>query len=186
MILGAKEIYRLIKENKLVVRPLFDDAIRENGVGLRIGGEYAVYTHSGIVVNPCKLNDSEMRRLFRTVSALSEELSNEDEIPIPPKSFVLLTTYEYVKLPDDVVGLVNLRSTLARLGLIILPTIIDAGFEGNVTIEAVNASSNTIVLKKFMRFLHVVFARTEGAVPYEGEYKGQTGVRPPKGLKKEC
>jgi len=71
MILGAKEIYRLIKENKLAVHPLFDDAIRENGVDLRIGGEYAVYTHSGIVVNPCKLNDSEMRRLFRTVSAFS-------------------------------------------------------------------------------------------------------------------
>ena len=178
MILGAKEIYRLIKENKLVVQPLFDDTIRENGVDLRIGGEYAVYTHSGIAVNPCRLNDSEMRRLFRTVS--------EDEIPIPPKSFVLLTTYEYVKLPDDVVGLVNLRSTLARLGLIIPPTIIDAGFEGNITIEVVNVSSNTIVLKKFMRFLHVVLAGTEGAVPYEGKYKGQTGVRPPKGLKEEC
>ncbi|MEM4963772.1 MAG: hypothetical protein QXT13_06460 [Pyrobaculum sp.] len=68
MILGAKEIYKLIKENKLAVHPLFDDAIREN---LRIGGEYAVYTHSGIVVNPCKLNDSEMCRLFRTVSAFS-------------------------------------------------------------------------------------------------------------------
>jgi deoxycytidine triphosphate deaminase len=34
MILGAKEIYRLIKENKLAVHPLFDDAIRENGVDL--------------------------------------------------------------------------------------------------------------------------------------------------------
>jgi dCTP deaminase len=56
-------------------------------------------------------------------------------------------------MPEDVVGLANLRSTLARLGLVIPPTVVDAGFEGNITIEVVNESPNTIVLKRGMRFL---------------------------------
>jgi dCTP deaminase len=58
-------------------------------------------------VRPCELKDA--RHLFRVVKA--------EEVVIPPRSFVLLTTEEYVKMPEDVAGLANLRSTLARYGL---------------------------------------------------------------------
>ncbi|MEM4438969.1 MAG: dCTP deaminase, partial [Pyrobaculum sp.] len=97
-----------------------------------------------------------------------------------------LTTEEYVKMPDDVVGLANLRSTLARYGLVIPPTVVDAGFEGNITIEVVNESPNTIVLKRGMRFLHLILVKAEGRALYQGAYQGQRGVRPPKGLRAEC
>jgi dCTP deaminase len=76
-----------------------------------------------------------------------------DEVVIPPRSFVLLTTEEYVKMPEDVAGLANLRSTLARYGLSVPSTVVDVGFECNITIEVVNESPNTIVLKRGMRFL---------------------------------
>lgn len=177
MILGAKEIHRLINEKRLFVDPLFEDTVRENGLDLRIGNEYAIYAYDGTVIKPCELDKSDA--LFRVVKGV-------DEIVIPPHSFVLLTTLEYVKLPNDVAGLANLRSTLARYGLSIPPTVIDAGFEGNITIEVVNNSSNTIVLQKFTRFLHLVLIRVDGAIPYMGVYRGQTGVTLPKGLKSEC
>jgi len=128
------------------------------------------------VVKPCEIEDA--RHLFRVVRA--------DEVVIPPRGFVLLTTEEYVKMPGDAAGLANLRSTLARLGLVIPPTVVDAGFEGNVTIEVVNQSPNTIVLKRGVRFLHLVVVRAEGWASYAGAYLGQRGVTPPKGLKGEC
>jgi dCTP deaminase len=89
-------------------------------------------------------------------------------------------------MPNDVVGLANLRSTLARYGLVIPPTVVDAGFEGNITIEVVNETPNTIVLKPGLRFLHLILVKAEGAAKYLGTYLGQRGVTPPKGLKAEC
>lgn len=55
------------------------------------------------------------------------------------------------------------------------PTIIDAGFEGNVTIEVINNSGNYMVLRPGMRFLHVVLVKTIGEAKYLGRYLGQRG-----------
>jgi len=176
MILANDELKKLISLGRLKVDPLYPDTVRENGLDLRVGGEYAIYAYEGAVVKPCELEDA--KPLFRVVKA--------DEVVIPPRNFVLLTTEEYVKMPDDVVGLANLRSTLARFGLVISPTVIDVGFEGNITIEVVNESPNTIVLKRGVRFLHLVLVKAEGRAVYAGSYQGQRGVTPPKGLKGEC
>jgi len=176
MILSNDELKKLISLGKLKIDPLYPDTVRENGLDLRIGGEYAIYAYEGAVVKPCELDDA--RPLFRVVKA--------DEVVIPPRNFVLLTTEEYVKMPEDVAGLANLRSTLARYGLSIPPTVVDVGFEGNITIEVVNNSPNTIVLKRGMRFLHLVLIRAEGRAAYRGTYQGQRGVTPPKGLRGEC
>jgi len=176
MILARSEILRLISDGKLTIEPISEDAVRENGIDLRVGGEYAIYAYEGAVVKPCELDDA--RPLFRVVKA--------DEVVIPPRNFVLLTTEEYVKMPEDVAGLANLRSTLARYGLSIPPTVVDVGFEGNITIEVVNNSPNTIVLKRGMRFLHLVLIKAEGRAAYRGAYQGQRGVTPPKGLRGEC
>ena len=177
MILTKSEIEKLIESGKLVVEPIFSDTIRENGLDLRIGNEYAIYAFEGSVIDPCQLDD--LSDHFRVVKA-------DGKIVIPPRNFVLLTTLEYVKLPENVVGLCNLRSTLARLGLSIPPTVVDAGFEGNLTIEVVNNSPNTIVLKTGIRFLHLILVECKGEAKYLGKYLGQRGVRPPKGLKDEC
>ncbi len=179
MILAGDEIKRLISSGKLSVDPLRSDTIRENGLDLRIGKEYAIYAYEGATIRPCDLAEGEARRHFRIVK-------DAEEIAIPPRNFVLLTTEEYVKMPEDVVGLANLRSTLARYGLVIPPTVVDAGFEGNITIEVVNESPNTIVLKPGLRFLHLILVRAEGSAKYLGVYLGQRGVTPPKGLRNEC
>jgi len=72
---------------------------------------------------------------------------------------------------------VNLRSSFARLGLLIPPTIVDAGFEGQLTIELIG-SSFPVKLKKGTRFLHLIFDRTLTPVeyPYRSKYQGQRGV----------
>lgn len=179
MILSRGEISNLVERGELTVDPLHADTIRENGLDLRIGDEYAIYAYEREVVRPCELDNGAARRLFRVVRGV-------EEIVIPPRNFVLLTTVEYVRLPHDVVGLANLRSTLARYGLVIPPTIVDAGFEGNITIEVVNESPNVIVLRPGLRFLHLILVRATGGTTYAGQYLGQRGVTPPKGLRGEC
>jgi dCTP deaminase len=58
------------------------------------------------------------------------EIEEGDSFLIRPREHVLLHTMEYIKLPLDLMGFVNLRSSYARIGLTIPPTIIDANFEG--------------------------------------------------------
>ncbi len=177
MILAKTEIEKLIESGRLIIEPLFEDSIRENGIDLRIGNEYAIYSLENVPIDPCSIDDAS--EYFRIVKA-------DGRIVIPPRNFVLLTTIEYVKLPENIIGLCNLRSTLARYGLSIPPTVVDAGFEGTLTIEVVNNSPNPIILRTGMRFLHLVLLKCEGEAKYLGKYLGQRGVRPPKGLKDEC
>ncbi|MGC8568957.1 MAG: dCTP deaminase [Nitrososphaeria archaeon] len=177
-VLTHDEIMRVIRSGELVIEPFDESIVRENGLDLRVGYEYAQYAYEGQIVDPCELSTSS--DLFKIVEA------KDGKIPVPPRSFVLLTTLERVKFPPNVVGFCNLRSTLARYGLSMSPTIVDVGFEGNITIEIINSSGNYIVLRPNMRFLHVILAEAKGSYSYRGSYLGQKGVTLPKGLKGEC
>jgi len=177
MIFAREEILKLIKEKKLIIEPFEENIVRENGLDLRVGNEYAIYSFSEQVVDLTKIENT--KEIFSKVEA------KDGKISIPPGNFALLSTLEYLKFPNNIVGLCNLRSTLARFGLVIPPTVVDAGFEGNLTIEIVNATKNYLVLKPGIRFLHVVLFECKGEAKYLGKYLGQKGVTLPKSLKDE-
>jgi len=95
-------------------------------------------------------------------------------------NFYLVGTRETITMPNDLMAFVELRSTWARRGLIIPPTIIDAGFRGNLTLE-VSAFSD-VLIPFGQRFAHIVFAQLSGkADPYTGKYQNQFGVTGPLG-----
>ncbi len=173
MILSDWDIRLYIEKKLLKIDPLYPDTIRENGIDLRFGKEFCRYTAGKEVI------DSRSGVPERYL--VCEEIDAEKGYVIMPGDRILATTLEYVEVPIDLVGLVNLRSTFARLGLYIPPTVIDAGFKGQVTIEIVGAK-RPIRVYPGQRFLHVVFLRTSSPVhsPYSGKYQGQRGVTPPK------
>jgi len=169
MILGDRDLRYYLEKGWIKIDPLQEDTVRENGVDLRVGEEIARFVKTDRVFDP----DNPDSSFF--------QIEKGEEFIIQPYEHVLLTTEELVKLPDDVMAFVNLRSSFARLGLFIPPTIVDAGFEGQVTIEVVG-SSFPIKLKTGTRFIHLIFARTLTPVehPYQGKYQGQKGVTLPK------
>jgi len=175
--LGYMEIKKLISKGELIVNPLREDTVRENGLDLRLSAEYAIPKPLNTVVDPVEMNDRDIEQLY--------EFKKGDIIVIPPHGFILACTEEYIKLPVNVLGICCLRSTLARLGLSLAPTIVDCGFEGQLVLEIVNNSPNFIRLRPGIRFLHLVLAYVKDAKPYEGTYKGQRGVKTPKSLKHE-
>lgn len=90
--------------------------------------------------------------------------------------FTLGVTRERVTMPNDLMAFVQLRSSWARKGIMIPPTVIDAGFDGEITLEI--ASFLTIDLPIGERFAHVIFCKlSTPADPYRGKYQGQTGIR---------
>lgn len=89
--------------------------------------------------------------------------------------FSLGCSREYLELPDDLMAFVNLRSTWARCGLFIPPTIVDAGFKGDLTLEIVNYGDQPLPLGQ--PFAHLIFARLSNpSEPYDGRYQGQMGI----------
>lgn len=164
-ILGDRDLKYYLEKGWIVISPLTQDTIRENGVDLRVGGEIARFKKTDEIYEI----EKDPRSFY--------EIEKGDEFIIYPNEHVLLVTEEYVKLPNDVMAFVNLRSSFARLGLVIPPTIVDAGFEGQLTIEVVG-SSFPVKIKRGTRFLHLIFARTLTPVeyPYHGKYQGQKGV----------
>jgi dCTP deaminase len=59
---------------------------------------------------------------------------------------------------------------------------VDAGFEGQITLELYNANSVPIRLYKGMRICQIVLARLDQPAerPYRGKYFGQRGATPSK------
>ena len=174
MILSDWDIRVYIEKKLLVIDPLFEDTIRENGVDLRFGYEFCRFRKNFRGIIDSKEYDP---RDFLECMDVSEDKG----FVIQPLEHILATTLEWVELPHDLIGFVNLRSTFARLSLYIPPTAIDAGFKGQVTIEIIGGSLPVRVYPG-QRFLHVIFARTSSPVyrPYRGKYQGQRGVTPSK------
>ncbi len=78
---------------------------------------------------------------------------------IHPGEFALATTYETVKLPDDLVARVEGRSSMGRLGITMHVTAgyIDPGFHGKITLEISNIGKMPVALYTGQRVCQIVF-----------------------------
>ncbi|ACJ15669.1 dUTPase [Thermococcus onnurineus NA1] len=102
------------------------------------------------------------------------DVEREGKVVIPPKNYALILTLERIKLPDDVMGDMKLRSSLAREGLMGSFAWVDPGWDGNLTLGIFNASDEPVELAYGERFVQIAFIRLEGSAknPYRGNYQG--------------
>ncbi|RLF16133.1 MAG: dCTP deaminase [Thermoprotei archaeon] len=176
MILSDFDLRNYIKSGRLVVKPFTESTLRENGIDLRIGDQIARLKRTDKVFDITQF----MKNGGYNIGDFFE-IEEGEEFLIRPFEHVLISSLEYLELPNDLMGFVELRSTFARIGLVIPPTIIDAGFKGQITLE-VRGAPFPVRLRRGMRFAHVIFAKLTSPVlnPYRGKYFGQRGVTLPK------
>jgi len=170
MILSDKTLKEYLENKTLIVEPHDEIQIQPASIDLRLGTHY--------------LKVAEQRSaMLDLINKPEYEEIIQEEVVIPAHAFLLATTREYVKLPDDLTAFVEGRSSIGRLGLFIQNSgWVDPGFEGEITIELFNANSLPIKLKAGVRICQLVFAQLdqEAANPYRGKYQGQrnaTGSR---------
>lgn len=170
MILSDRTIRELIEKGELVIEPYEPSHVQCSSLDLRLGEEIAVYKEGDCIDVKEKISGIEVIKI-------------KDFFEIKPKEFLLATTLEYIKLPNYITAFVEGRSSLGRLGLFIENAgWVDAGFEGQITLELFNANKRPIRLYKGMRICQLVFAKLdrEPEKVYSGKYKGQKGVTPSK------
>lgn len=163
MILSDGTLKEMIEKGELMVDPLGPDSIQPASIDCRLGTHYLVVEENSMDVLTM---DSEIK--YR-------EIESED-FTLPPHSFVLATTQEYVKLPNDLTAFVEGRSSIGRMGLFIQNAgWVDPGFEGRITLEVYNANSLPIKLKAGRRICQLVFCKMDkvAQIPYSGKYQGQ-------------
>ncbi len=168
MILGKDDIKDHLNEGNLKIIPLTGDTIRENGVDLRVGNEIMRFVKSNGIIKAADGN---------SIDSVSIKEKINGSFVLQPNEHILIKIKEKIKMPDNLVGFCNLRSTFARLGMSIPPTIVDAGYEGDLTI-GVSGGAVPIEIEVGMRFLHLVFSTTVNGVkePYTGKYQNSEGV----------
>ena len=176
MILSDRDIMHLVELKRLVIEPFDPSIVRENGVDLRLGRTFCRLRRTLTRILDSRSPPPDIDEWYRC-----EEVDEDRGFVIYPHEHVLAHTLEWVELPDDLVGLVNVRSTFARLGLYIPPTVVDAGFKGQLVIEIIG-SEFPIRVYPGQRFLHLILAKASSPVarPYSGKYQGQKGVQLPK------
>ncbi len=164
MILSDATLTTLIQSGELGVTPLFDDSIQPASIDCRLGNHFLVVDGQADTLITL---DSETR--YKEVTA--------ESITIPPHQFLLATTLESIRLPANLSAFVEGRSSVGRIGLFIQNAgWVDAGFEGNITLELYNANSVPIRLDAGRRICQLVFCKMDrpAATPYGGKYQGQS------------
>ena len=153
-----------------MVSPIKPSSIQPASIDCHLGNHFLV------------VEDRQMHTIELDQEIIYREIEG-DEITIPPHSFLLATTEEYLKLPNDITAFVEGRSSIGRIGLFIQNAgWVDPGFEGQITLEVYNAHSIPIRLRAGRRICQLVFCRMdrEAMNPYAGKYQGQkrtTGSR---------
>lgn len=163
MILSDTTLRAMIKSGELVVEPLADEGIQPASIDLRLGEHFL------------KVDENEFDTIHLDRPIKYVEMSKR-EIVIPPGSFLLASTMEYIKLPSDVTAFVEGRSSIGRIGLFVENAgWVDPGFEGELTLELFNANRQPIRLQAGRRICQLVFSRMDqpASRPYRGKYQGQ-------------
>lgn len=104
-------------------------------------------------------------------------------VEVKSLEFVLATTQEYIRLSNKVSASVETRSSIGRQGIFTQNAgHIDAGFEGEITLELFNASDESVYIDTLLPVAQLVFSKldTPAIRPYNGVYRGQKEVRPSK------
>ena len=138
---------------EILIDPFSEESLQPAGYDLRVGDE--AYMGGKIL-----------------------DIKEEGKLVIPPKTHALVLTLERIKLPDDVMGDMKLRSSLAREGLLGSFAWVDPGWDGKLTLALFNASDKPIVLSHGERFVQIAFVRLEAPArhPYRGKYQGSSSI----------
>jgi dCTP deaminase len=162
MILSDRDIKKYLKNGKITVEPLFPKAIQPASVDLHLGADFLIFKSSNHVCIDPKENIDEMMEKVK--------IDDKNQFILHPGEFALGLTYEVVGVADDMVGRLEGKSSLGRIGLIIHATAgyLDPGNRLKMTLELHNISGLPIKLYYKMPIAQLSFSplSTKADSPY--------------------
>ena len=179
MVLSDRTIRAEIEAGRLIFDPFDPALIQPSSVDVRVDRQFRVFHNARYPFIDVR----------QPMDDLTELVTVDEDEPfiLHPGEFVLGQTLERVRLPDDLVARLEGKSSLGRMGLLIHSTagFVDAGFEGNLTLELSNVANLPITIYYGMPIGQISFMRMDGPVekPYGAretgsKYQGQAEPTP--------
>jgi len=157
MILSDRDIKKALGEGRIIVDPLFPNSIQPASVDLHLGPDFLIFkTDQHVCIDPKEPVDDMMERL---------EIGPERQFILHPQQFALGMVYEVVGVAEDMVGRLEGKSSLGRIGLIIHATAgyLDPGNKLKMTLELHNVSTLPIKLYYKMPIAQMSFTPLSSA-----------------------
>jgi dCTP deaminase len=166
-----------------MIEPYVDKQAREGvisygvssyGYDVRVADEFKIFTNvNTIIVDPKNFDPKSFVDFVGEVAV------------IPPNSFALARTVEYIRMPRNVLGVVLGKSTYARTGIVTNFTPLEPGWHGHITIEISNTTPLPAKIYANEGIAQVLFFESEDAPEFsyadkKGKYQDQRGITLPR------
>ncbi len=154
--------------------PIISYGTSSYGYDVRCASEFKIFTNiNSTIVDPKRFD----RASFVDVKS--------DVCIIPPNSFALARTVEYLRIPRNVLTICLGKSTYARCGIIVNVTPLEPEWEGHVTLEFSNTTPLPARIYANEGVAQMLFFESDESceVSYrdrDGKYQGQRGVTLPR------
>lgn len=181
MILSDRDIVIALESGRIKIDPMPDleKQLGSVSVDFRLGTTFMVFEHSRFSYidprHPQSIGDA-----MRTI-----EVAEDEPFIMQPGDFALASTQEVLELPDDLLGRLEGRSSIARLGITVHSTaaVFEPGWVGTATMELSNLGRMAVALYPGMRICAFSFEDVSSPVmvPYRSKknnkYAGQVNPR---------
>ena len=180
MVLSDRTIRRLLDEGRIGIDPYAEELLQPSSVDVRVDRLFRVFRNS-------RYPFIDVKEPMEDLTELVEVADDEQPFILHPGEFVLGSTLERIRLPDDLVARLEGKSSLGRLGLLIHSTagFIDPGWDGHVTLELSNVANLPITIYYGMKIGQLSFVQLSepaehpyGTGSLGSKYQGQAGPTP--------
>lgn len=153
MFLSDRDIIRAVAQKEIGIEPFDPHCVQPASYDMHLGHEFKVFRYEEGVPGVIDLKAPPPPMI---------KLVAPDNVPfsLGPNKFCLASTIERVKIPKYMIGRLEGKSSLGRVGLTahITAGFFDPGFEGYPTLELFNATTRTILLYAGMPICQMSFA----------------------------
>jgi len=181
MILSDVHILEALEAGRIAITPSPDLAVQLGSVSIdfRLGTTFMVFEHSRhSFIDP--RSPQSIGEAMRTI-----EVGEDEAFIMQPGDFALASTMETLELADDLLGRLEGRSSIARLGITVHSTaaVFEPGWIGTATMELSNLGRMAVALYPGMRICAFSFEQVSSPVrvPYRdklnNKYAGQVTPR---------
>jgi dCTP deaminase len=179
MILSDHTILEALESGRICIDPFDPAALQPSSVDLHLSQLFRVFRNYSRGCIDVREDQQELTELV--------EVPFGERLMLHPNEFVLGATMERIGIGGDLVGRLEGKSSLGRLGLLIHSTagFIDPGFSGQITLELSNVANLPITLYPGMRIGQISFLEmtTTADHPYgssglNSKYQEQEGPTP--------
>jgi dCTP deaminase len=185
MRLCDKDIEQYLNDGKIIIEPKPDSSMISGvSVDIRLGNEFRVFQDHTAPYIDLSAPKAEVQEAMNSIMSDEIHIADGDAFFLHPGELALAVTLESVTLPDNIVGWLDGRSSLARLGLMVHVTAhrIDPGWSGQIVLEFYNSGKLPLALRPQMKIAALNFETmsSSAARPYnkrkDAKYKDQKGA----------